>query len=113
MTRCAENLVDACLKNDEGALFVFTRQIFGLCDAHGVADPVTLFDEYRVVVRSLMTLRSRSDVVGTLNALVWEPSQKNLADMFNVSRREWSSVLTTEVPPIFVPTRSPHPPRHS
>ena len=111
--RCARNLVDACLKNDEGILFFFTRQIFGLCDAHGVADPATLFDEYRYVVRCLMALRSRTDVVGLFDALVWEPSQKNLADLLNVSRRDWSSVLTTEVPPIFVPKRSPHPPRQS
>lgn len=100
--RCAENLVDACLKNDQRTLLVFTKQIFGLCGAHGVADPAALFEGYRDVVRGLMTVRPRADVVGMLDALVWEPRQKNLADLMNVSRREWSSVLTVEAPPLFI-----------
>ena len=111
--RCAENLVDACVRDDAKTLLVFTKQIFGMCDAHGVANPTALFDEYRDVVRRLMTLRPRGDVVGMLDALVWEPNQKNLADLLNVSRREWSSVLTAEAPPLFITNHTLSTPRQT
>ena len=97
--RCARNLVDACLRDDENALFALTRQIFGMCDVHGVANPKALFDEYRDLVNKLTVIKSKDDVVGMMDALVWAPSQRNLAALLDVNPREWSSILTTSATP--------------
>lgn len=100
--RCAENLVDACLRGDASVLFAFTGQIFGLCDAHGASDPETLFEEYRHLVHRMTTRGgSRADAVRTMDALVWDPGQRNLSALLNVRRHEWSSVLTAKTPALF------------
>lgn len=99
--RCAENLVEACARDDESVLLVFTRQIFGLCAAHGVSNPVDLFQRYRELVQRLARRRSRADIVGIVDALVWDPGQRNLAALLDVRFHEWSSVLTVRAPTIF------------
>lgn len=98
---CARNLVDACLRNDPDSLLTFTKQVFGLCERHGVSDAETLFETYRDIVVRLLERRSREEVVGMFDALVWDPGQKNLAAVLRVDRREWSSVLTTSAPRSF------------
>ena len=77
--RCAANLVDACLMHEATELLVLTRQIFGLCDVHGAYNVPELFAKYCRIVNVLMVNRSREEVIGMFDALVWEPTQKNLA----------------------------------
>lgn len=98
---CARNLVDACLRNDPGSLLAFTRQVFGLCDAHGASDADALFEAYRDIVERLIERRSREDVVGMFDALAWDPGQRNLARVLRIDPREWSSVLTVATPSTF------------
>ena len=96
--RCARNLTDACQKNEFAALFVLTKQIYGLCETHGTGNPRELFRSYRFLVFSLLQHNSEERVIGMMDTLVWDPSQKHLASLLNVSGCLWSSILTVRAP---------------
>lgn len=96
--RCARNLTDACQKGDFDNLFELTKQIYGMCDAHGVENPKNLFLSYKSLVERLLQRNRKDDVIGMMDALAWEPSQKELARLLNVKSDVWSSILTTRVP---------------
>lgn len=96
--RCAKNLTDACQKGDFDKLFALTKQIYGMCDAHGVENPKELFSSYKLLVERLLQHKRKEDTIGILDALVWEPSQKQLSRLLNVKRDVWSSILTAHVP---------------
>ena len=98
---CAANLVDGCVRKEISRLYALTKQIFGLCDAHGVNKIKLLFDEYCYVINMLLIGHSRENVVRMMDALVWEPRQHRLAVMMGVSRNEWASLLTVKTPNFF------------
>lgn len=96
--RCAKNLTDACQKGDFENLFALTKQIYGMCDSHGVKNPKELFSSYKLLVECLLEHKRKDDVIGIMDALVWEPSQKQLARLLDVRTDVWSSILTARVP---------------
>lgn len=99
---CAANLVDGCVRKEISCLFTLTKQIFGLCDAHGVNKVNFLFNEYCYVINMLLIKHPREHVVRMMDALVWEPSQLRLAEMMGVTRKEWASLLTVKTPKFFI-----------
>ena len=96
--RCAKNLIQACKKDDFDAMFLLTKQIYGMCASHGVENPKKLFTSYKSLVRRLLKVKREEDVIGMMDALVWEPSQKSLAGLLNIKIGFWSSVMTARVP---------------
>ena len=98
---CAANLVDGCVRKKISSLYALTKQIFGLCDAHGVSEVRNLFDEYCYLINMLLIRHSREHVVRMMDALVWEPRQRRLAEMMGVTMNEWASLLTVKAPKIF------------
>ena len=99
---CAANLVDGCVRKEISSLYALTKQIFGLCDAHGVSKVNFLFDEYCYLINMLLIRHSREHVVRIMDALVWEPRQLKLAQMMGVTRNEWASLLTVKTPKFFI-----------
>ena len=51
---CAANLVDGCVRRRAALLYVMTKQIYGLCNTHGVKNVNGLFDEYCYVIHMLL-----------------------------------------------------------
>jgi hypothetical protein len=98
---CAANLVDGCVRKEISSLYALTKQIFGLCDAHGVSKVKFLFDKYCYVVDMLLIRHSREHVVRMMDALVWEPRQHRLAEMMGLTRNEWTSLLTVKTPKFY------------
>ena len=77
--RIADNLVEACLSDDQGVLYALTVQVFGMCPVHGVSEPLALFERYRDIVLTLSRRRSRREVAGMMDALAWEPDRRTSA----------------------------------
>ena len=82
-----------CEANDFAALYEGTKQIFGLCKTHGVADVWNLFDTYREFVTSVLRYGDRENLVYSLHSMVWASGQKTLAITMGYDHIEWRSIL--------------------
>ena len=94
----ARNLVESCERNDFEYLFEGTKQIFGLCAQHGVADPKELFVSYCKLIRLCLVKLKRDIVVNHLHVIVWEEQQTTLSQLIGYKKHEWRSMLTVVVP---------------
>ena len=94
---CARNLLRCCESDTFESLWELTKQIFGMCENHGVRHPKMLFSAYKDFILGLLRYRSCDAVALTLHELVWLPSQRALRCMVGYSREEWSSMLMTSI----------------
>ena len=91
---CARNLVVCCQTNDFEGLFIGTRQIFGMCNRHGVQNPYGLFLDYTDYVTNFLRFGDREALVQTLHGLVWSRNQRKLALLLGYTADRWSSMMT-------------------
>jgi hypothetical protein len=94
---CTRNLIRCCQSSDFDGLFHGTKQIFGMCETHGVANPYSLFRDYEEFITNFLRFGEMNDLVGNLHSMVWAPRQRVLSLVLGYGIAEWSSVLTRNV----------------
>ena len=91
------NLVECCQSNNYQGLLKGTKQIFGMCEQHGVANPYCLFRDYTEFISNFLRYNDHVSLERDLHMMVWAPRQRALCVVLGYDIREWSSILTCQV----------------